>query len=93
MKFNLRPRPSGEAARVVFKEYDVPLEPDTSSAVVPSSAPTNDGSDWSLGTPSGTNGRYGVHDAQADLDGNLWFTYSFPSRTTRSAGSTPRPAR
>jgi len=82
MKFNLRPRPAGESARVVFKEYDVPLEPNTSSAVVPSSEPTNDGSDWSLGTPSGTNGRYGVHDAQADFDGNLWFTYSFPSRTT-----------
>src|SRR6476646_7378302 len=26
MKFNLRPRPSGEAARVVFKEYDFPME-------------------------------------------------------------------
>lgn len=82
MKFDLRPRPSGEAARVVFKEYDVPMEPNTSTAVNPASEPTNDGSDWSLGTPSGTNGRYGVHDAQADFDGNLWFTYSFPSRTT-----------
>jgi len=70
MKFNLRPRPSGEAARVVFKEYDVPLEPDSSTAVVPSNVPTNDGSDWSLGTPSGTNGSAGVHDAQADLDGD-----------------------
>src|SRR5262245_32331809 len=28
MKFTLDPRPSGEAARVVFKEYDVPLDPD-----------------------------------------------------------------
>ncbi len=36
LKFNLRPRPSGEAARVVFKEYDVPLEPSTSTAVNPS---------------------------------------------------------
>ena len=83
MKFNLRPRPSGEAVRVVFKEYDVPPRAQHQlGRTVPSSTPTNDGSDWSLGTPSGTNGRYGVHDAQADFDGNLWFTYSFPSRTT-----------
>src|SRR6266403_4725575 len=26
MKFNLRPRPTGEAARVVYKEYDFPME-------------------------------------------------------------------
>jgi streptogramin lyase len=76
MKFNLRPRPSGEAARVVFKEYDVPLEhghgPEDGKLM-------NDGSDWSLGTPSGMNGAAGVHDTQADLDGNLWFTHSHPS--------------
>jgi streptogramin lyase len=82
MSFMRRLRPPAEDARLLFQEYDVPLEPNTSSAVVPSSVPTNDGSDWSLGTPSGTNGRYGVHDAQADFDGNLWFTYSYPSRTT-----------
>jgi streptogramin lyase len=80
MKFKLRPRPTGEAARVVFKEYDVPNEPGHGPAV-----PSNDGSDWSLGTPSGTNGNAGVHDAQADLDGNLWFTYSHPSTTTTVA--------
>ena len=28
MKVKLEPRPSGEAARVMFKEYDVPLDPD-----------------------------------------------------------------
>jgi hypothetical protein len=40
MKFNLRPRPAGEAARVVVsQEYDVPLEPNTSTAVVPSGVP------------------------------------------------------
>jgi virginiamycin B lyase len=76
MKFNLRPRPSGEAARVVFKEYDVPLEhghgPEDGKLM-------NDGSDWSLGTPSGMNGAAGVHDTQADLDGNLWFTHSHAS--------------
>lgn len=76
MKFKLRPRPSGEAARVVFTEYDVPLDPmggyETEYA-------TNDGSDWSLGTPSGLFGNRGVHDAQADLNGNIWFATDMPS--------------
>ena len=45
----------------------------------------NDGSDWSLGTPSGMQHVSGVHDAQIDFDGNIWFTYGFPSRTTTIA--------
>jgi streptogramin lyase len=78
MKFDhMRSRPEGEAARVVFKEYDVPLDPDYG---LPVKYMVNDGSDWSLGTPSGMQGGYGLHDASADLDGNLWFTYSFPSK-------------
>jgi len=77
MKYRLRPRPSGEAARVVFKEYDVPLDP---GGNFPSRYVSNDGSDWSLGTPSTTNGASGVHDIQQDLDGNIWFDYSNPSR-------------
>jgi streptogramin lyase len=76
MTFNLRPRPSGEAARAVFKEYDVPAE----KAHGPEDGVfLNDGSDWSLGTPSGMNGASGVHDTQLDLDGNIWFTHSHPS--------------
>jgi streptogramin lyase len=78
MKFNLRPRPTGEAARAVFREYDVPLDPDLK--LQDTYFPGN-GADWSLGTPSGMFGGYGVHDAWADLDGNLWFTHSLPSRT------------
>ena len=35
----------------------------------------------------------GVHDAQADFDGNLWFTYAHPGFDTTVGGSTPRPAR
>jgi streptogramin lyase len=71
-----RPRPSGEAARVVFREYDVPLNPDQ---VLPARDHPNDGSDWSQGTPS----RVGSlpHDAAADLDGNLWFAAVVPNRT------------
>lgn len=77
MTIKLRPRPSGETARVVFKEYDVPLAPELN---VPAKDPTTDGSDWSLGTPS----RRGslVHDATADLEGNLWFTSNVPNRNT-----------
>jgi streptogramin lyase len=67
-RITTRPRPSGEAARVVFREYDVPLNPDQD---LPATPPPNNGSDWTMGTPS----RIGSlpHDAAADLDGNLWF--------------------
>jgi virginiamycin B lyase len=74
-KIKLRPRPSGETARVVFREYDVPVDPDLG---VPSRDFSNNGSDWSLGTPS-RRGSF-VHDAFADLDGNLWFTSNVPNR-------------
>jgi streptogramin lyase len=75
-KIVTRPRPSGEAARAVFKEYDVALNPDQA---LPAPDHPNDGSDWSLGTPS----RVGSlpHDAAADLDGNLWFAATMPNRT------------
>jgi len=76
MKFHVRPRPTGEAARVVFTEYDVPLAPDGSGV---KKYVTNNGSDWSLGTSSSLNGNRGVHDIQADMNGNLWFSYNFPN--------------
>jgi virginiamycin B lyase len=71
MQIKLPPRPSGEAARVVFREFDVPSDVD-------SPARPNDGHDWSLGTPA----RIGslVHDAWSDLDGNLWFTSNTPNK-------------
>ena len=61
----------------MIKEYDVPIDPDST---FPSRSPTNDGSDWSLGTPSGLINGYGVHDAWFDLDGKLWFTCNVPNR-------------
>jgi streptogramin lyase len=73
MKFKVRPRPSGEAARAVFIEYDVPIAPDEKMG---SEYISNDGSDWSLGTPSSLSGAHGIHDAQADLQGNIWFSYN-----------------
>ena len=78
MKFKPDPRPSGEAARVMFKEYDVPLDAD---AGLPSNFVQNDGSDWSLGTPSVLIPGWGVHDAWLDLDGQLWFTCNIPEQT------------
>ena len=73
MKITLPPRPSGETARVVFREYDIPIDPELGVE----KTVTNDGSDWSLGTPS--HGGAIVHDAWADLDGNLWFTSNTPN--------------
>lgn len=67
-KITSRPRPSGEAARAVYKEYDVPLNPDVQ---LPSRIPPVNGSDWSMGT--GSRGGSLPHDAAADNDGNLWF--------------------
>ncbi len=82
MKFNLRPRPSGEAARVVFREYDVPVDAEEG---LPYKYLPHNGSDWSLGSPSGMNGANGVHDAQLDLDGNIWWTQAHPTKTTTVA--------
>ena len=79
MRFKPDPRPSGEAARVVTKEYDVPLDPDVG---LPANFVQNDGSDWSLGTPSVLIPGWGVHDAWLDLDGNLWFTCNIQNKRT-----------
>jgi streptogramin lyase len=74
-KIKLPPRPSGEAARVVFKQYDVVREAQS----VPTPIGGTDGSDWSLGTPSKRATL--LHDAWADLDGVLWFTSNTPNAT------------
>jgi streptogramin lyase len=76
---HLRPRPSGESARVVFKEYDVPLDLDEAP---PHTFMINDGSDWMKGTPSDIGGGHGVHDAQMDEDGNIWWTHNTPTKYT-----------
>ena len=74
--YKLRPRPTGEAARAVFTEYDVPKFGPNDA---PKSYALNNGSDWSLGTPSSFFGNHGVHDAQADFDGNIWFSINVPN--------------
>jgi streptogramin lyase len=79
MQVKLEPRPSGESARAVIREYDMPLDPD---AALPANFVQNDGSDWSLGTPSILIPGWGVHDAWLDLSGNVWFTCNIPNRRT-----------
>jgi streptogramin lyase/mono/diheme cytochrome c family protein len=69
-----RPRPSGEAARVVWQLYDVERVPATGARFLPAEHATadNDGTNWVRGTPS----KAGliVHDGAMDFDGNVWFT-------------------
>jgi streptogramin lyase len=74
-KITTRARPTGEAARVVFKEYEVPLNQDQ---VLAAKTPPNNGSDWTMGTTS----RVGSipHDAAADNDGNLWYASVSPNK-------------
>src|ERR1019366_1162940 len=79
MQVSLEPRPTGEAARAVFREYDMPLDPDVG---LPANFVQNDGSDWSLGTPSILIPGWGVHDAWLDLSGNVWFTCNIPNKRT-----------
>jgi streptogramin lyase len=78
MQIKLRPRPTGDPARAVITEYAVPV-PDADHFVTDNGYATNDGSDWSLGTPSKLNGVTGLHDAQSDFNGNIWFTNPEPS--------------
>lgn len=76
MKLQVRRRPSGDAARVVFTEYDVPF---FAAKDAPKKYALNNGSDWLLGTPTSLWNNHGVHDAQADLDGNIWFSVNVPN--------------
>ena len=84
MKLQPHSGPTGAAAMTVITEYDVPIA-DSEKYSSPNGFGTNDGSDWSLGTPSRLNGVGGVHDTQMDWNGNLWFTYAQPS-FNRSVG-------
>ena len=69
MKFVARPRPTGEAARAVWKLYDLPLNPD---AGIGTKYAENDGTDWALGSTS----KLGQmpHDGGMGLDGTLYYT-------------------
>jgi streptogramin lyase len=77
MQFHPLPRPSGEAARAVITEYDVP--PSQTPDQLALSATGMDGSDWSQGTPAAL-GNQGTHDVVADRDGNAWVSTNEPNR-------------
>ena len=70
LKFKLQPRPSGDAARVVITEYDIPTSVGKQELAV------MNGNDWSQGILSGLHGTGGIHDVQVDNQGNAWLTDS-----------------
>jgi virginiamycin B lyase len=61
------PRPTGDAARVVITEYDLP-RPEA-----PPEAYVHNGSDWMEGTPSRWQGR-AAHDAAVGPDGSIFLS-------------------
>ena len=69
-----RQRPSGESARAVWTEYDMPNNPDSMIGLWQQ---LGDGSDWTAGTPSKN---VLMHDAWFDLDGNMWWTSNNPNK-------------
>ncbi len=69
VKFQLYPRPRGEAAQVVVTEYDVTSNSNSDEYV------TQDGSNWLEGVPSAYEAR-GPHDAQVDQNGFVWIADS-----------------
>jgi virginiamycin B lyase len=69
----LLPRPTGEATQVVITEYDLPRTDGRNHF--------DDGSDWSMGTPSRFVGR-AAHDVWLDAAGNVWMADDLvPNRT------------
>ena len=76
MQVQPRPRPSGEAARVVTKEYDVPLDPDVGLPANSAATTVATGRSARLRHDP----RLGLHDGGMDLDGNLWFTCEHPEQ-------------
>jgi streptogramin lyase len=62
------PRPTGEVARTVVTEYDLPIQ-DRANEM-----PWYTGDDWELGESTGMHGIVGVHDVSADASGTAWIT-------------------
>jgi virginiamycin B lyase len=69
----LLPRPTGEATQLVITEYDLPRTDQPLHF--------DNGSDWSMGTPSRIIGR-AAHDVWPDAGGNIWMADDMvPERT------------
>ena len=70
MKLKPFTRPTGEAARAVVTQYDLP------NTTLPNEMPRYTGDDWMLGPSTGMHGMVGVHDVIADNVGMAWITQS-----------------
>lgn len=70
LRFKLHPRPTGDAARVVITEYDIPTGWGKKEMAI------QDGNEWSQGIVSGMRGTGGTHDIVIDNNGNAWLTDS-----------------
>jgi streptogramin lyase len=70
MKLKPFDRPTGEAARAVVTQYDIP------NADLPNEMPRYTGDDWMLGPSTGMHGMVGIHDVVADTLGQAWITQS-----------------
>ena len=81
---NIQPRPTGEAARHVVTEYDIPI------AELPTELVSINGSEWSEGIVSGMRGGGGMHDSAVDDAGNVWITDSVANDFRTLAKVDPR---
>ena len=73
LKFKMHPRPTGDAARVVMTQYDIPVVDQ------PDGLAWFDGSDWSEGRA--THRGYWTHDIAVDLNGYVWVTSFQPEHS------------
>jgi len=64
------PRPTGDAARAVVTQYDLPIQ------ARPSELAPYTGDDWEKGESTGMHGMVGIHDVVADDQGMAWITQS-----------------
>lgn len=69
-------RPTGDAARVVVTEYEMPNQGRANEM------PWYTGADWMLGASTGMHGMVGVHDVVLDANGIAWVTQSRTSFET-----------
>ena len=75
LDFKLQPRPTGDAARVVVTEYDLPVD-------ATGELDWSNGSDWAEGPAGGLHLAYSqAHDVVADRDGNAWFTKALSAQS------------
>ncbi len=77
MKVKLEPRASGEAARVMFKEYDVPLDTDVG---LPAELRAERRQRLVAWHPVGADPGVGCARRLARFAGRLWFTCNIPNK-------------